>query len=281
MCENDYDEELRNLQVNYLEETIDNLGEASARLHRCLEGRSKFDVDETFRTVHSLKGSAGTYGFVDFTDVAMHLESVLARLRDGSLAMSGEVLRFVTLSFEALAEGFVQAQKAFSAKKEFVEGDSGVQDAYFAMAAGFEKIVSACPLPSKFKKDLPEERKPAPRAAGAMRAVLAYNSRIAGKIVADTLAARNIEVFETTSGSEALEKVVSEGCDYLVTFQMLEDINGQALCAAVKLTPALSNVKVIFITSDRNVKFSDYACPDRFFIVDDDLSKNLERCLDF
>src|SRR5262245_30215745 len=48
-------------------------------------GASKETMDAIFRVVHSLKGSAGSLGFSEIAGLAHEMESVLDRLRQGTL----------------------------------------------------------------------------------------------------------------------------------------------------------------------------------------------------
>ena len=55
-----------------------------------------------FRVAHTLKGNAGSLGFVDLAQVTHHLEDVLDRLRSGSLEVSREVVDVLLASVDVL-----------------------------------------------------------------------------------------------------------------------------------------------------------------------------------
>ena len=48
------------------------------------------DLDAIFRTAHSIKGGAATFGFSDITEVTHVLESLLDRIRKGEILLTGE-----------------------------------------------------------------------------------------------------------------------------------------------------------------------------------------------
>src|SRR5918911_3314288 len=50
------------------------------------------DLDAIFRAAHSIKGSSGTFGFNDMTDVTHELETLLDRLRKHEIAIDAEMI---------------------------------------------------------------------------------------------------------------------------------------------------------------------------------------------
>jgi two-component system, chemotaxis family, sensor kinase CheA len=57
-----------------------------------------------FRVAHTLKGNASSLGFGDLAEVTHGLESVLDRLRSGSVAVSREVIDVLLESVDVLRE---------------------------------------------------------------------------------------------------------------------------------------------------------------------------------
>lgn len=75
-------------------------------------------VDQIFRAVHTLKGSAGFLGFDEFQHLAHDLESVLQDVRDGAVDLTAELI-------DALFEGLDLCRRmigSFEAGEEFSEG---------------------------------------------------------------------------------------------------------------------------------------------------------------
>lgn len=48
------------------------------------------DLNAIFRTAHSIKGGASTFGLTDMTEVTHVLESLLDRIREGEMALTSE-----------------------------------------------------------------------------------------------------------------------------------------------------------------------------------------------
>ena len=77
----------------FFEET----GEHLASMENLLLGLDIADPDAeqlnaVFRAAHSIKGSAGTFGFTDMADVTHILENLLDRIRKGELALKNEMI---------------------------------------------------------------------------------------------------------------------------------------------------------------------------------------------
>lgn len=77
----------------FFEETLEHLD----TLERVLlatepEHPAEGEIDALFRAAHSIKGSAGTFGFQDLAEIAHHLENSLDRVRRGKLSLSSTLV---------------------------------------------------------------------------------------------------------------------------------------------------------------------------------------------
>jgi len=70
-------------------ELLDSMENALLRLE--LEPANADLINEVFRAAHTIKGSAGLFGFDAVVHFAHHVESVLDRMRDGSLTINAEI----------------------------------------------------------------------------------------------------------------------------------------------------------------------------------------------
>ncbi len=61
-------------------------------------------INAIFRAVHSIKGSAGAFGFTDLVDFAHHYETTLDLIRSDKLDISNDVLRLIIRCSDNLAE---------------------------------------------------------------------------------------------------------------------------------------------------------------------------------
>ncbi|MCG5051854.1 MAG: response regulator [Myxococcales bacterium] len=84
-------EALRNL---FLDEAAGHLQRADSALARLghTRGDATDEIDTLFRSLHTLKGAAGTVGQAAIADVAHGLEELCAELREGRLAPTGGIL---------------------------------------------------------------------------------------------------------------------------------------------------------------------------------------------
>ena len=61
------------------------------------------DLNAIFRSAHSIKGGAATFGFADITEVTHVLESLLDRIRKGEMALTAEHVDAFLASKDVLA----------------------------------------------------------------------------------------------------------------------------------------------------------------------------------
>ena len=57
-----------------------------------IESPDAEQLNAIFRAAHSIKGSAGTFGFTDLTEVTHILENLLDRIRKGELALRPDMI---------------------------------------------------------------------------------------------------------------------------------------------------------------------------------------------
>lgn len=86
-------ERLEALFLDEIDEQVERLDRGLDVLVRSLPDPQPGTVDEMFRSAHSLKGAAQAVGSSAVASLCHHLEEVLARLRDGSLAADERLLR--------------------------------------------------------------------------------------------------------------------------------------------------------------------------------------------
>ena len=77
----------------FFEESAELLGEMERLLLELDVGApSKDDLNAIFRTAHSIKGGAGTFGFTEITETTHILESLLDKLRTDKLTLRSEMV---------------------------------------------------------------------------------------------------------------------------------------------------------------------------------------------
>ncbi|HBC75332.1 MAG: hypothetical protein A2008_01135 [Candidatus Wallbacteria bacterium GWC2_49_35] len=291
------DEEFIQLQLNYIDESIDKVADFVDKL---LE-RSKcdiggFDINDTFRLVHSLKGTAGTYGFAPISEVAAALENLLSLIREKKFILTIDTLSFIIDSLELIAESFNTIKTNYKKTKVLssqqincVEKFKNIILNYPVVYKLLFKSESVRPDSQtahyKAKPPAADDAKPSGGAAGrkgksTKTAVVAYNAKFTKNIVCRFLENKGYKVFETRSALEALDFICENGCDMLFTFQVLEKLNGRSLCAVMKLNDEFADVRVVFLTSDKNFKSDQLLIkPDHLIIIDDNLESNIGKLI--
>jgi two-component system chemotaxis sensor kinase CheA len=113
-------EEMQEILQDFVVETqeiLEGLDQHFVALEENPENRDL--LNEIFRAVHSVKGSAGFLGFNRLVEVAHHSESVLNKLRQGEMNPTGETIDIVLESVDVL-KGLLREIKTGAGK----EGDA-------------------------------------------------------------------------------------------------------------------------------------------------------------
>jgi len=88
--------EMEELKKDFLDETedmLENIDQCFIKLEESPDDLSL--INEIFRAIHSIKGSAGFLGFKNLVDIAHHTENVLNKIRQNELNISPEVIDIV------------------------------------------------------------------------------------------------------------------------------------------------------------------------------------------
>ncbi|CAG0983557.1 partial two-component system, chemotaxis family, sensor kinase CheA, partial [Rhodocyclaceae bacterium] len=138
-------------------------GEHLANMETLLLGLDVADPDSEqlnaiFRAAHSIKGSAGTFGFTDLADVTHILENLLDRIRKGELALREEMI-------DAFLDAGDVLKVLLAAHKGDGEADTGAVDAICARLRDLT-IASGAPAATP---QAPAEPPPAPASEAAPR----------------------------------------------------------------------------------------------------------------
>ena len=93
------------LRATYFEECAELLESAYAALSALADSRADDDtLHALFRAIHSIKGGGGAFGFTRLVGLAHVMETLLDRLRDGSMKVSPAQVALVLQGTDALAD---------------------------------------------------------------------------------------------------------------------------------------------------------------------------------
>ncbi len=109
------------LLQQFLVEAIEHVQNAQSRM-LLLEQQpsSTKDLDELFRSVHSIKGAAGVCEVSKLIEVAHIAESVLMRVREGHFRLTGSVFTVVLQAIDFLAVQLTALDSAYKHKRELL-----------------------------------------------------------------------------------------------------------------------------------------------------------------
>lgn len=109
------------LLQQFLDEAIEHVQSAQARLLQLEQNPGNTeDLDELFRSVHSIKGAAGVCEVNKLIEVAHIAESVLVRVREGQLRLMGPVFTVVLQAVDFLAKQLSALDSAYKNQRELL-----------------------------------------------------------------------------------------------------------------------------------------------------------------
>lgn len=203
------------------------------RLILSLDGDSEAAA-EVYRKIHSLKGSAGTHGAMILTNVCHQLEDFLATVPMAQLAQEQTeiALRYLTLLRTALAW-------VLEGEQSFPEVEAELQE---LRQAAF---------------------------ANPLSALVVLPSRSVCKIVLSALEPLPLQPVTVADGMTALQRLLHEPFDLLVTGLKVPSLPGPALIGAVRLAGGVNkDIRTVVVTSGAESTFAEIAQPDLVVAVD-------------
>ncbi len=144
----------------YLETFVKETREHLQNFHECIvalekEPGNKSTISELFRTTHSLKGMAGTMGFLRMQHLAGSIEDVCQEVRAGSMKVTGRMIDALFEGLDALEEYSENIKRTSKEGTEENEALIKKLRALFAEQAdrkNTEKMTAALPVKVKLKE---------------------------------------------------------------------------------------------------------------------------------
>ena len=206
------------LKVTYMQEFPDKIA-GMEELVLELEHSSSFteSYQKLFRDVHSMKGSGGTFGFSIITTICHQMEDLLKE--EGE-----ENLSFSQASIDGLLKYIDLLQKI---PADYHSGDTNLTGIQAAL--------------NNLK---------ATRVGNIPRCLVVEGSATTQTMVSLVLAEEEVEISLADSGYQALERLLQEEFDLLITGMAIGELNGKALIAAIRLSDsANADIPAILLTS--------------------------------
>jgi len=196
------------------------------------------------REVHSVKGAAGTHGIPVITSICHHFEDQLQRSSDDYL---DHCLRYIDLLRET-------TETAQNPNPDFTLIESTLHS---------------------LRDEFTDCR---------YHGLVVETSKHIAMIEQNVLQAYPIEVTIVNDGMEALQRLLSEKFDLLITSYEIHSLNGLALISAIRTAETINqNIKSVLITSKQKKVFTRGCKPDKIIYKDanmvDTLTDALEKML--
>ncbi len=250
---------LRQLQANYLAE----LPERVSQLEQMAmglgdEGDFTERFNEFYRKVHSLKGTAGTYGVHIVTKICHQLEERLNAL-SGTKPADMDVFLDGCLAYIDIMT---------TATQMIVEGRADYTSIEAKLAA---------------LQDSDAKASDETRAASVkhLRGLLVESSKVNNALYLNALKSLPIDFTIIDDGYGSLQLLLEEHYDVLITGYETRGLNGAALIAAVRLSEGVNQyIHAILVRSGTHGTLPDYVAPNAVIRRDADTAEQLFKSLE-
>jgi len=200
---------------------------------------------ELYRSVHNLKGSGGTYGFPILSTVCHQLENRLMEAESDLSTISDRVidtyLRYVDLLQQAVSQLLV-------GREDFTAIESALQGIAVELAS--------------------EQR----------RGFVVVGSPTMLALCKESLAGLPVVLTTEQDGLRALERLLQERFDFLVTGNTLIGLNGAGLISALRLSDSMNRqIPVVMVSSSDEAVLPPGVAADRVVVRDASMIEQLQR----
>jgi len=233
---------LAQLREGYLLELPSRCGEIE-NLVLSFDRRDRGEVfDEIFRHVHSIKGSAGTHGLHLIGGICHHFEDHL-KIMDGQ--------------FDKIDRRFIDVCLAYL-------------DCIRTAVSLFEKGGETLPLENELEQL--RQRFLKNNLAGLLVSSSSYITMLCQQTMGDL----PVKLTTVEDGFVALERLLQQKYDFIITDKELKYLNGVALTLAIRASDAMNrDTHIIMLTSKMSVDFPADLQPNQILPKNTDLSHAL------
>jgi len=216
------DDILAQLTETYLGSTLDRLARIDQRIDDIYNERGNRDeiYVDLQKEIHSLKGSAGSYGFQSITTITHRLEDYMesiSRLEPSQ---------------------WLEVQKFIDDVRSIVEAGNEVSEAQL------DQILAS--LPKSALKFAGNEK------LNGLRAILVMDSGVQRKIVGTELAEKGIDISFSSSPTEALDLAFKIKPDLVLCSQEFPNITGAEFSNMLRCIDKFEATKFVLLTSSSN-----------------------------
>jgi two-component system, chemotaxis family, sensor kinase CheA len=140
------------LKLTFFEECSEALQQIELGLPDIQEGVGSEDtINAVFRSVHSVKGGAGIFGFEDLVRFAHVFETVLDAMRSGKLAPTQDIVDTLLQANDVLADLIAKSRSGEAIPPDFGDACRAALEQILQRNSGGEPIDDGAPAPADFE----------------------------------------------------------------------------------------------------------------------------------
>ncbi|MDH5182641.1 MAG: Hpt domain-containing protein [Gammaproteobacteria bacterium] len=239
-----YEALLAQIRDNYFSELPEKFAEMESLALEMIQGGDNEVFESLFRSTHSMKGSAGTYGLDVFTTICHNLEDCFYEYKEEAEYYSADKMRDWLAYIDLLRRAYALLEDK---NTDFSAIDSELEN-----------------LRNKRKNF-------------QYRGLIIAESDLDISVVLKTFAIYGVDFSQVHDGMEGLERLLNERFDFYICNNQLPRLNGISIIAAIKQSPGLNRDAIsVLVSSVNHKRHGRTSDPDHLVIKDSRLIKSLQ-----
>ena len=214
-----------------------------------LEKAGNFDssFEELYRTAHSLKGSAGIHGLHILSTIAHHLENELTYIgsqnKNNGHLQTDKLLNNIDLSRQAL-------EQIRCGNNDFTDIEQRLEQQYLVNGDHYSRVL------------------------------LLESSQVISKMIEQVLSAYPVQLETCDNGYTALQRLLLEPFDIVISHIEAPMLNGIALIAALRLSDPCRNITSILLTAKTQRPLNRDIDPDYIVLKNENFIDNFAKVIE-
>lgn len=239
-----YEALLAQIRDNYFSELPEKFAEMESLALDMIQGEDNEVFESLFRSTHSMKGSAGTYGLDIFTTICHNLEDCFYEYKEEAEHYSTDKMQDWLAYIDLLKRAYL-----------FIEDK----------VSDFSAIEVELDLLRNKRKDF------------QYRGLIIAENDLDIAVVLKTFARYGVDFSQVHDGMEGLERLLNERFDFYICNNQLPRLNGISIITAIKQSPGLNRDAIsVLVSSGHDNRYRRISDPDHFVAKDNRLIKSLE-----
>lgn len=238
-----YEALLAQIRENYFSELPEKFAEMESLALEMIQGGDNEVFESLFRSTHSMKGSAGTYGLDIFTTICHNLEDCFYEYKEEAEYYSSDKMQDWLAYIDLLKRAYVLLEDKRS---------------------DFSSIESELESLRNKRKDF------------QYRGLIIAESDLDIAVTLKTFAQYGVDFSQVHDGMEGLERLLHERFDFYICNNQLPRLNGVSIIAAIKQSPGLNRDAIsVLVSSAKHKQQGRVGDPDHLVAKNHQLIQNL------